>query len=65
MWYTTRNLLRIRGVQPETPYSARVKDDSRLGLEIARVWFRSSCRKRPHVDCQSYRLGIDSRWVPL
>jgi len=25
----TRNLPRIRGVQPETPHSARVKDDSR------------------------------------
>ena len=30
MWDSTQNLLRIRGVQPETPHSARVKDDSRL-----------------------------------
>jgi len=30
MWYRTRNLLRIRGVQPEMSHSARVKDDSSL-----------------------------------
>jgi len=29
MWDSAQNLLRIGGVQPETPHSARVKDDSR------------------------------------